>query len=318
MNIHNFVQNRTNAFTIYKEDTHISLLKVASTRFASSFIMLKRLREVKVALGAMVISDLWSFWRKTDQLASKKVKETVLDDVWWEKVNLVINIMEPIISLLRFADTDQPILGDVYEGWDSMIESVKTIIMENDFSEYGTSSESLWTTIQGILLSRWDKNCTPLHCLAHSLNPKFYSQEWLSGGPSRRFAPHMDLEISNGRKLAFRRIFQDRASLQEVEEGFIEFSTGMGRFGGYDMLGDMGVKKAHGWWTSHGAGCPILQQLAMRILSQVTSSSCCERNWSTYGNLYSLKKSKLEQSRQRQWCMCTPIFVLFTRRGKSG
>jgi hypothetical protein len=27
--------------------------------------------------------------------------------------------------------------------------------------------------------------------------------------------------------------------------------------------------------------------------------SCCERNWSTYGNLYSLKKSKLEQSKAK-------------------
>jgi hypothetical protein len=35
----------------------------------------------------------------------------------------------------------------------------------------------------------------------------------------------------------------------------------------------------------------------MRVLSPVTSSSCCERNLSTYGNLYSLKKSRLEQSR---------------------
>ena len=35
----------------------------------------------------------------------------------------------------------------------------------------------------------------------------------------------------------------------------------------------------------------------MRIISQVTSSSSCERNWSTYDNLYSLKKSRLEQSR---------------------
>jgi hypothetical protein len=42
---------------------------------------------------------------------------------------------------------------------------------------------------------------------------------------------------------------------------------------------------------------PNLNKLAMRILSQVTSSSCCERNWSTYGNLYSLKKSRLEQSK---------------------
>ena len=44
--IHNFVQNHTNALTIYKEYTHLSLLKIADTRFASSFIMLKRLREV--------------------------------------------------------------------------------------------------------------------------------------------------------------------------------------------------------------------------------------------------------------------------------
>ena len=61
----------------------------------------------------MVISEYWSFWRKTDQIASKKVKDTVLDDGWWEKVDLTIKIMEPIIYLLRFADTDKPILGEV-------------------------------------------------------------------------------------------------------------------------------------------------------------------------------------------------------------
>jgi hypothetical protein len=65
--IRNFVQNHTNALTIYKKYTQLSLLKVANTQFASSFIMLKRLREVKAALGSMVISEFWSFWRKTDQ-----------------------------------------------------------------------------------------------------------------------------------------------------------------------------------------------------------------------------------------------------------
>ena len=104
--IRNFVQNHTNALTIYKEYTHLSLLKIADTRFASSFIMLKRLKEVKAALGAMVISDLWSFWRKTDQTASKKVKDIVLDDGWWERVDLIIKIMNPIISFLWFADRD--------------------------------------------------------------------------------------------------------------------------------------------------------------------------------------------------------------------
>jgi hypothetical protein len=121
--INNFVQNHTNALTIYKMYTHLSLLKIVDTRFASSSIMLKRLREVKPALGSMVILEFWFFWRKTDQASSKDVKDAMLDDAWWESVDLTIKIMDPITSLLQFADIDKPVLGEVYEGWDSMIES---------------------------------------------------------------------------------------------------------------------------------------------------------------------------------------------------
>ena len=92
------------------------------------------------------------------------MKDTVLDDVWWERVDLSIKIMEPLISLLPCADTDQPILADVYEGWDSMIESMRSIVMENECPEYETSTKNLWSTIQDILISVWDKNYTPLHC----------------------------------------------------------------------------------------------------------------------------------------------------------
>jgi hypothetical protein len=94
-----------------------------------------------------------------------------------------------------------------------MIESMKIVVLEHEFAEYGTTGETLFTTIQDILISRWDKNCTPLYCLAHSLNPKYYTNEWLNCGPSHRFPPHMDGEISQGRKDAFRQIFQDRAYL---------------------------------------------------------------------------------------------------------
>ena len=55
----------------------------------------------------------------------------MLDDVWWEKVDLLIQIMDPIISLLQFADTDQPILGEVFKRWDSMIESVRNIVLQS-------------------------------------------------------------------------------------------------------------------------------------------------------------------------------------------
>ena len=166
----------------------------------------------------------------------------MFDDAWWETVDLLIQIMDPIISFLRFANTNQPIHEEVYEGWDSMIESVRSNILQSECLEYETSSEAFFTTIQDILVSRWDKNCTPLHCLAHSLNPKYYSHDWLNGGPSRRFPPHMDGEISQGRKDAWRRVFQDRASLNEVEDVFAEFSNGTGWFAGYDMIRDRRAK----------------------------------------------------------------------------
>ena len=71
----------------------------------------------------------------------------MLDDGWWERVDLTIKIMELVISLLRFADTDQPILADVYEEWNSIIESMRTTVMENECPEYETSAENLWSTI---------------------------------------------------------------------------------------------------------------------------------------------------------------------------
>lgn len=56
----------------------------------------------------------------------------MLDDARWERVDLFIQIMDPIISLFRFAYTKQPILGEVYEGWDSMIEFVRSIILQSE------------------------------------------------------------------------------------------------------------------------------------------------------------------------------------------
>ena len=55
----------------------------------------------------------------------------------------------------------------------------------------------------------------------------------------------MDGEISQGRKEALRRIYQDSALLAEVEDAFVEFSTGTGRFAGYDLIRDRGFKKPY-------------------------------------------------------------------------
>ena len=69
--------------------------------------------------------------------------------------------------MLRIADTDKPCLHLVYEMWDSMTKKVKAVIYQHEDLEDDQYS-SFWGVMNDILIDRWTKNCTPLHCLAHS------------------------------------------------------------------------------------------------------------------------------------------------------
>lgn len=90
------------------------------------------------------------------------------------------------------------------------------------------------------------------------MKSKYYSDEWLNGGPSRRFPPHMDRDIEEGRKEALIRIYPDRVTLEEVEQGFDGFSTSTGIFEGYYVFRERGIKKPYAWWATHGEACTIL------------------------------------------------------------
>eukprot|EP01018_Ginkgo_biloba_P034934 Gb_00234 [translate_table: standard] len=58
-----FIANYHMTQAIYRQFAFSELLKVAETQFASHFIMLRQLLEVKSSLCNMVISDVWDIWR---------------------------------------------------------------------------------------------------------------------------------------------------------------------------------------------------------------------------------------------------------------
>ncbi|GJT18252.1 reverse transcriptase domain-containing protein [Tanacetum coccineum] len=51
------------------------------------------------------------------------------------------------------------------------------------------------------------------------------------------------------------------------------------------------------WWAAYGGSTPHLRVIAMRILSLTTSSSGCERNWSTFEGVHTKKRNILEANR---------------------
>uniref|UniRef100_A0A2N9J571 DUF659 domain-containing protein n=1 Tax=Fagus sylvatica TaxID=28930 RepID=A0A2N9J571_FAGSY len=114
-----FIMNHSMRLAIFNEFSPLKLLAVAETRFASMLIMLKRLRDIKKNLQAMVISEQWTSYKEDDVGKATNVKNLILNDVWWGKVDFILEFTKPIYDMIRVANTDTPILHLVYytEQW---------------------------------------------------------------------------------------------------------------------------------------------------------------------------------------------------------
>ena len=102
----------------------------------------------------------------------------ILDEHWCACVQFVLDFTEPIMTMLRFADTDAPCLGDVYDGMDTMVEKVKLSIQAHETNL--RECEALCKKVEDIIHHRWERMTTPLHLLAYALSPRYYSQEILA------------------------------------------------------------------------------------------------------------------------------------------
>ncbi|CAI9281245.1 unnamed protein product [Lactuca saligna] len=179
--------NHNMRFSVLIKFTPLRLLSVSDTRFSSIIVMLKRLKLIKRGLQTMVISEEWSSYRLADIKKANSVKEYILNDRWWDKVAYILSFTGPIYDKIRVFDTETPCLQLVYAMYDSMIENVKIEIYKKE--KRSTSQIScFYDIVNCILVDQWAKNNTPLHCLAHSLHPRYCSDAWLLEDSTRWFS----------------------------------------------------------------------------------------------------------------------------------
>jgi hypothetical protein len=66
------------------------------------------------------------------------------------------------------------------------------------------------------------------------------------------------------------------------------------------------------YWIIHRASAPTLQTLALKILTQ-PSSSTCEKNWSIFSFIYSLRRNKITSQRAEDLVYVRSDLRLFYR-----
>mgnify|MGYP003702756415 CR=1 FL=1 len=76
--------------TIFKSHSKLELLKVAKTRFASHFIMLKRLLDVREALTTTIVLNSWKELMKSGDEHKRDVSALITryigSDYFWDEV----------------------------------------------------------------------------------------------------------------------------------------------------------------------------------------------------------------------------------------
>ena len=90
------------------------------------------------------------------------------------------------MELIRYADSDSPSLGEIYECMDSMVGKVRRIIRQRN------SSLEFFQEIHKIIDKRWIKLNMSLHMAAYALNPKWYMER------PNRLLPIDDEEVKMG------------------------------------------------------------------------------------------------------------------------
>ena len=103
--------------------------------------------------------------------------------------------------------------------------------------------------------------------------------------------------VKERKKKCFERYFSNEVDRRQANEEYATFSACLEDFSSSDSINDRWYMSPVKWWVVHGTSTQMLHCIALKLLGQSCSSSCCERNWSTYNFIYSMKRNKLTPQR---------------------
>ena len=117
---HGFVLSLMRRHTKNKE-----LKRPAITRFATTFITLQSLLQCQFELKQMFVCDEWRDCAYSRREDGKTIAKLVYTDAFWEGMEEVCSVSEPLVRVLRLVDGDKPAMGYLYEAMDRAKETIQ-------------------------------------------------------------------------------------------------------------------------------------------------------------------------------------------------
>ncbi|XP_038701804.1 uncharacterized protein LOC119998523 [Tripterygium wilfordii] len=210
---------------------------------------------------------------------------TVVSISFWKSINFCLLVFRPLVKVLRLVDSDIPSMPWLYGERQATIKEIKEDVCSGLEKNY----KSIINIIESKSKGRLDFS---LHLVGYLLNTYYFAKNMVDIGD--------DATIMEAFLDCVEKFFPDDLSTQGIvsDDELIKYKKLEGMFGRKQSIFAYESKCVNefnptGWWSNYGDSTPNLKKMAIRILSLTTSSSGCERNWSTFEGVRTKKRNRL-------------------------
>ena len=279
MKITVFITRKQNVLAMFRRFSEKELLKPSNTRFAYSFIVLSNLLDERVygGLRRMIVSEQWDKWKGSKTKKAEEIVTIIFDAKFWSDVKMIVTLCIPILKLLHLADREGATMGLIYDLTQQMIKEINNMsLIEIDPMKLDE--------IKLCCRNRWSMLQSPLHLTGYVLHPI-----WTGN------SQEINNELNTGWMTTIMRYASGNQDLQNaLIDEFYAYRKQTCNMFRLPFAKDINrMKNPVMWWETFGTATPNLMKLAIRVLSQGSSASPCERNWSTFSLIHTRRRNRL-------------------------
>lgn len=274
-----FIYNSASMLDLMKQYTGAQeLIKTGITKSISNFLSLQSLLKQRTRLKVMFNSPEYSMNSSyTNKPQSITCIAIVEDNDFWRAVEESVAISEPFLKVLREVSAGKPAVGSIYELMTRAKESIRT---------YYIMDENKCKTFLDIVDRKWREQLhSPLHAAAAFLNPS------IQYNPEMKFIPAMKEDLYKVLEI----LLPMPDMRRDITNQICTFTKVRGMFACNLAKEARDTVPPGLWWEQYGDSAPVLQRVAIRILSQVCSSFTFERHWNTFQQIHSEKRNKIDK-----------------------
>ncbi|XP_049394026.1 uncharacterized protein LOC125858312 isoform X2 [Solanum stenotomum] len=277
--ISKFIYNNSPLLDLMKKFTGgQEIIKTGITKSVSNFLSLQCLLKYRSRLKVIFNSpELAANSAYTNKSQSVNCIAILDDNDFWRTAEECVAVSEPFLKVMREVSGGKQAVGTIYELLTRAKESIRT---------YYIMDEIKCKTFLDIVDKNWKNNLhSPLHSAAAFLNPG------IQYNPEVKFLGSIKEDFFR----VLEKLLPTPELRRDITTQILLYTRASGMFGCNLAKEAIDTVPPGIWWEQYGDAAPTLQRVAIKILSQVCSTFTFERHWSTFQQIHSEKRNKIDK-----------------------